>query len=817
MTLMLKPTMDYKPIDAPETLKQLESSVKGLASGEAEARAARFGRNEITEKKTDDIAMFLGNFWNPMAWLLEFAVFLTYIMGDHFDAIIIFLLLFSNAVIEFLNDRSSRKALNLLKKKLVLKTNTLRDGSWSVREACELVPGDIVTVGLGDVVPADLKVIEGELSVDQAALTGESLPVNVKGSGLLYTGSVIKRGEATCVVLNTGMRTYFGKTVELVDIAKPKSRQQEVMLKICDYTIQMGAAAFLLIVLYALDIDTTLRTVMTFAVLFIGGGIPVALPIMFTVSQAKGAGELAQKNILVTKLNAMENAASVQVLCLDKTGTITMNDLEVSEAVPFSGISKGDVVLYSFYASNGSSKDAIDQAVIKYARKEGVDTKGCSQLSFTPFEPATKRSEAMVKTPSSKGKQFKVMKGAPQVLMSLCKGMTDKDRKAVQAKIDSLSATGCRVLGVARSACGKPDDVEFAGLLALSDPIRPDTKEMIMAMRANGVRPLMLTGDSLPVAKEIAEQAGIGPNIVRASDLRDLPEGEKRKAIASIDGLAEIYPEDKFAVVKHLQSLGYMVGMTGDGVNDAPALKQAEMGIAVSNSTDVAKAAASLVLLDPGIRVIEEAVMTSRRIYERMLTWTLNKIVKVVQFLALLTLGFVWFHDVIVSISGLLILVLVNDFMTMSLAMDNAKSARSPNKWNVKNIMLSCIIIGLLFFLEGVAAIVVGLEYFHLDFEGIKTITLLGLVYTSQFRLFIVRERDWFWSSWPCKEVLITIAFTLVVFTLMALHGVVMEPLSSDAVAFSFVLALVATLLFDIPKYYAFRWFGLVQDGKARG
>ena len=802
----IRKVQEFKDIPTKEALNLLNAKETGLTASEAASRTKAFGFNEVAEKKRNAAKEFLLKFWGPMAWLLEIAAILAYAIGDHGDAYLIFALLLMNTIISYVNESNSHKALELLKKKLSVKARVLRDGKWELKDARELLPGDIINVRLGDVIPADAKIISGDVSADQSALTGESLPVEAKESALLFTGSVIKRGEAKCVVAGTGMNTYFGKTVELVNIAKPKSRQEEIMLTIVKYMMYLSIMAFIIVLISGIRSDVGPLIIATFAVLYIGGGVPAALPAMFTIAQATGATQLAKKGILVTRLDAMENAASVEVLCMDKTGTITMNELQVSGAIPSPGFTEEDVILNAALASNEESKDAIDTAILDYAKAQKVSIGEFKRLSFTPFDPSTKRTEAVMQ---SKGRRFRAVKGAPQIVLSLCKAATPRARDEATKAIQGLSLKGCRTLAVARSEDGKPDTLKFVGLIALSDPLRPDSKTMISEMRNSGVRPMMLTGDNIAVAKEIAAQAGIGNNVIRISELNSMLEKEQAEDVDRCNGIAEIYPEDKFRIVKLLQSRGEMVGMTGDGVNDAPALKQAEMGVAVSNATDVAKAAASMVLMEPGTRVMIEAIIVSRQIYQRMLTWAINKVTKSIQFLVLLTIGFFWFHDNIVSLSGLMLVVFANDFMTMSLATDNASSTNNPNKWNIMNITMASAALGLLLVIQGLIAMYVATAYFKMDLDGLRTYMVMLLVYTSQMRVLIVRERRHFWSSMPGRDLLITVLATMVVFTLVGAYGWIMDPVPVDALAFLFVFSALFTMLMDFPKYYVFRKLGI--------
>ncbi|VVB56875.1 Copper-exporting P-type ATPase B [uncultured archaeon] len=793
---------DFKQMKVPAVLAALSASERGLSSSDVQARIQQYGYNEVAEKRPNVVLEFLSHFWGPIPWLLEFATILCYFIGNRFDAMVLAFIVLLNGSVAFHNEHDSQQALLLLKKKLTIKAHVLRDGKWETLEARELVPGDILTIGLGDVVPADAKIISGGVSADQAALTGESLPVELRESGLLYTGSIIKRGEAKCVVVNTGMRTFFGKTVELVNIAKPKSKTEEIMFSISKYVTYIGIVLFAVILVFALSIDVKASVILTFAVLFIGGGIPAALPMMFTIAQSKGATDLSKRSILVTKLDSIENAASIEVLCLDKTGTITMNELEVRDAVPLGGCKQDELLALSALASSAESKDAIDTVVLSYASRNRVNLSGYSQLSYTPFEPATKRAEALVKF---KGQRFKVMKGAPQTVMGLCKGLTAAQKQAITKRIESFSLSGCRVLAVAKSAPNQLNRLKLCGLLALADPLRPDSAETIAALREAGIRPIMLTGDNIAVAREIAKQAGIGERIVRISEIKSLPASEQAGAVLACNGIAEIYPEDKFWVVKLIQSAGKMVGMTGDGVNDAPALKQAELGIAVSNSTDVAKAAASMVLTEPGTKVILEAVRTSREIYQRMLTWTLKKIARSIQFMPLLMVGFFLFHDVVVSITGLVLLMIVNDFLTMTLAVDNSRASKKPNDWNLKNITLASVAVGAFFFLIGLAVFFMGVQYFKLDLAGMQTLILLGLVYSGQMGIYIIRERGHFWQSWPNRAVAAILWFAVLVFTGLGLFGVDMAPLTLEQVGAALAICAAGLILTDFPKQWIYQ------------
>jgi H+-transporting ATPase len=805
-SLTIKNTSEYKEASVTDTLKLLQSSINGLTESETQQRLKKYGFNEVSEKKQNSILAFLKRYWGPMPWLLELAIILSVVLKHYLEAGIIFALLTINTVIGQIQSRGSQKALTALKKRLAINARVLRDGNWSTKEAREIVPGDIISIGLGDIVPADAKIISGDLSIDQSILTGESLPVYARESAIIYSGSVVKRGEAKCVVVNTGANTYFGKTAELVKTAKPKSHQEQIMLAIVKYMMLLGIGALILVAIYAVIIGTGFLSIITFAIIFLMGAVPVALPAVLAIVQSVGAVELSKKGVLVTRLDSIEDAASIDILCLDKTGTITQNKLSVGEVIPFGNVTQNDVIMMAGLACQERSKDTIDTALLEYSRSININPEAHTCVSFTPFEPATKRSEAVI---ASGEKTFRVIKGAPQTVISLCKTLDETSKKKLNQKVEELSQKGYRALGVARATVEDLEDIQFVGLISLADPPRPDSKGMIEGMRELGVKPLMLTGDNIAIAKEIALQVGIGDKIIRMDDIRNLNETEQAKIIDESDGFAEIYPEDKYKIVKLLQSKGHMVGMTGDGVNDAPALKQAELGIAVNSATDVAKASASMVLTESGIAVIIDAIKISRHIYQRMLTWVINKVTKVIQVIGLLTIGFFWFHDLVVSLLGMTLLIFANDFVTMSLATDNVNYTAKPNNWNVKNITFASLIVGALLVVEGSVALFIGSYYFHFPLEQLQTFTVLMLIFTSQFRVYIVRERKYFWSSRPGRELALSTIGAVVVFTLLGIYGLIIPALTPYKVLFVLGYSALFTLAIDFPKYEAFKKFGL--------
>ncbi len=822
-----------------ENLAKLNARREGLSSAEAATRLATYGRNALEEKKTRPILEFLKRFWGPMPWLLEIAIVLAAFLGHVTEAIIILFLLSVNAVIGFVHEQSSAKALELLKKRLAMNARALRDGKWQPIDATLLVPGDIILVKLGDIIPADAQILSGSLSVDESALTGESLPAELGVGGMLHASSIARRGEATCLVLNTGSATFFGKTAGLVSGAKPASHQEQVMLTIVRSMMYLGLVASVFVGIYAIVLHISFLIMLTFIVTFLIGAVPVALPAVLTIVQAATGSQMAEQGALVTRLDAIEDAASISVVCFDKTGTITQNKLSVVATAAASGYRDDDVLRTAALASNAQDSDLIDSAAIAAAASRHLLSGGCTQKSYTPFSPETRRTEALI---LCEGQHYHVVKGAVPEILALCAENDPSIRVSAEKSVAEFAGKGYRTLAVARAPAEAdaeislepangatntaantaadaspaapanapppvPPAFSFVGILALADPIRPDSTSMISDLRALKVKPIMLTGDSLAIARQISIEAGIGPGIISIKELDGLSESDQAKKVAQVDGFAEIFPEDKFRIVTLLQKSGLMVGMTGDGVNDAPALKQAEMGIAVSNATDVAKASASVVLTREGVGVIVQAIRLSRRTYQRMLTWVINKVTKVVQVLGLLVAGFFMFKDMILSMLGMSLLVFANDFVTMSLATDNARDAQAPNTWKVKNITLASLAVGVLLIAQGIVAIFLAKNGLALDYAHVQTFVLLTLVFTSQFRVLIVRERRCAWDSMPGKALLMSTGGTIALFFAMGAIGFIIPSLGAKETAIALAYSLAFTALLDCPKRLFFRLF----------
>src|ERR1700691_5677407 len=607
---------DLKILPVAEVQKRLDSSPNGLTQAEAEKRLAKDGPNEISEKKTNAFLKFLTYFWGPIPWMIEVAVILSGIVKHWPDFFIILVLLMSNAVVGFWEERSAGNAIAALKAKLATKTRVKRDRKWVTPPARELVPGDVIQLKQGDIVPADARLLDGDpMSVDQSALTGESLPATRNPGEAVFSGSIIRRGQSTALVYATGTNTYFGKTAQLVEKAHSVSHFQKAVLKIGNYLIILALSLVAVIIGFAIYRGDPILSTLQFALVLTVAAIPVAMPTVLSVTMAVGARLLAKKQAVVSRLVAIEELAGVDILCADKTGTLTQNKLTLGDPFCVPNVTAAQVILNGALASRADNDDTIDLAVLSGV-KDTAALKSYQILHFTPFDPVHKRTEAQVK--DKDGKAFKVTKGAPQVILALA-GNAGEDKAAIEKAVNEFAARGFRSLGVARAEGDGP--WQFAGVLPLFDPPREDAKATIATALKMGVKIKMVTGDALAIAQETAKKLDLGANILDASSLGDSKKQESAAVAESIekaDGFAQVFPEHKFHIVDVLQKRGHIVGMTGDGVNDAPALKKADCGIAVSSATDAARAASAIVLMTPGLSVIIDAIKESRKVVQRM-------------------------------------------------------------------------------------------------------------------------------------------------------------------------------------------------------
>lgn len=789
-------------------VKQFTTNLeKGLSLKEVQKRIGEYGYNEVPEIKQRRITRFARNFWGSIAWMLEITILLCLLLVKYFEATVVAFLLIFNSVIGFAQEEKANSALDFLKQKLKINAKVKRDGKWTMIPARELVPGDIIRLRAGDFVPADVEVAEGTVEVDQSALTGESVSVEKNIKDVIFSGSTIKRGEITGVVTSTGPKTYFGKTVELVQIAKPKSHMEEMIRKVTKWLIVMIGILLLIEFAYAILNGINLLAILPLAVVLLMSAVPVALPTMFAISMALGSLELAKKGVLVTRLSANEDSASMDVLCVDKTGTMTMNKLSITDIKAVEDYKKEDVILYGALASQEANQDPIDLAFISEARNRKIPLDSYSQKNFVPFDPSTRRTEATVERD---GQKFLVTKGAINAIASLSNNCQEECLR-LEKDVEDLSSRGYRVLAVAKGT--EKNSTRVVGIVALYDKPRLDSPTLVKELRELGISVKMLTGDAQPIAKEIAEQLGLGSNTTKMSDLKDTKnENKLSRIIEQSECFAEIYPEEKYHIVESLQKSNHTVGMTGDGVNDAPALKQAEVGIAVSNATDAAKESASLVLTTEGLGGIVDSVKAGRRIYQRILTYTLNKIVKTFQVAVFIILAFLVTGQNVVSLFSITLFLFLVDFVTISLATDNAMYSLKPNKWDVKAMVKLSVVLGVLMIVESMILLFIG-NYFELynNNNELYTYVLDFLVFFGLFSVIILRERRRFWKSKPSKILTLSILLDVIVVSLISILGLYeLAPIGIIGTLVVFTLTLAFCLLVnDFVKVFLIRKFGL--------
>jgi plasma-membrane proton-efflux P-type ATPase len=762
---------DIASASVPDTLAALQVNPDtGLTPAEVEARRKEHGYNEVAVHKEHPVRAFLGKFWGLSAWMLELIVVLSAFLHKYSDLAVVSALLVVNAVVGFVQERRAAGVVETLRRRLQVSARVLREGNWEVAPARDLVPGDIVRVRPGDIVPADVKLLTGALSVDQSALTGESKDVDMAPGKALSSGSVVRRGEGNGVVMLTGAKTYFGRTTELVQEARPKLHIDAVVAKIVRWLFLVVGVLLAAVVVMSVVRGTSLLEMIPLVLILLMSAIPLSLPVMFTVAMAVGSKELAKRGVLVTRLSAAEDAATMDVLCVDKTGTITMNQLAVMGVIPLEHATEADVLFAGAVASQEANQDPLDLAFLAAAKeRHSFDGRPpVTPVSFSPFDAENRRTEAVVE---QSGQRLRMMKGAVRSVAEAC-GLQAPAIEAVEARVSESALKGYRTLAVARGP--ETGTLTLVGLVTLYDPPRPDAKQLIAELRDLGVPVKMLTGDALPVASEIARGVGL-PNIRRMADLKAAGSAAGHDAadvLAGADGLAEVFPEDKYTVVKHLQAGGHVTGMTGDGVNDAPALRQAEVGIAVSTATDVAKGAASVVLTEPGLTNIVALVEQGRTIYQRILTYIVNKISRTILKTAFVAIAFLATGKFVISAFAMLLLVFITDFAKISLATDRVRPSRTPETWNIGRLIAVAAVLGALMVAEALLALWIGWSRFGLagNDGALTTFSFLTLLYFAALSIVSARERRWFWTTRPSKLVVAAVvAETLVGTSLMFL------------------------------------------------
>jgi H+-transporting ATPase len=812
------PKDDLKTLPMAEVEKKLGSSPDGLTDAEAKKRLAQYGPNEIAEKKTNLILKFLSYFWGPIPWMIEAAVILSGVVRHWPDFVIILVLLFANAIIGFWEERQAGNAIAALKKRLAIVSKAKRDGKWINPPARELVPGDVIRLRLGDIIPADARLLAGdEVAVDQSALTGESLPATHKSGDAVFSGSIMRRGEIDALVYATGTQTYFGKTAQLVEQAQSVSHFQRAVLRIGKYLIILAVALVAVIVAVALFRgDPLLHAVppadpiLLFALVLTVAAIPVAMPTVLSVTMAVGARLLAKKEAIVSRLVAIEELAGVDILCSDKTGTLTQNKLALGDPFCVNGIPPDQIILAGALASRAEDKDTIDLAVLG-GLKDNKVLQAYQILHFTPFDPVHKRTEATVK--GADGKKFDVAKGAPQVILKMSINAGEVQAGTDKA-ITDFAGRGYRSLGVARA--DEKGKWKFLGILPLSDPPRPSAKATITSAKEMGVSIKMVTGDQIAIAREMSKELGLGTNILDASGLGDSKKKEtpeETRLVEKADGFAQVFPENKYHIIDLLQKAGHIVGMTGDGVNDAPALKKADCGIAVSGATDAARAAASIVLLTDGLSVIIDAIKESRRIFQRMNSYAIYRIAETLRVLFFMTLAILVFNFYPVTAVMIVMIALLNDGAILSIAYDNVQYRNKPEAWNMKLVLGVSTVLGLIGVVAAFGLFYLGERVFKLDRLHIQTMMYLKLSVAGHLTIFLTRTRGPFWSIKPAKILWIAVLGTQILATLIAVYGFFMAPLGWPWALFVWGYALAWFLLNDRIKLLAYRIFDPVTAG----
>lgn len=775
---------------------------QGLTSAEAQTRASQYGPNAIEEKKKGQLSMFLAYFWGPMPWMIEAAAIMSVLVKDYVDFTIIMALLLFNGLLGFWQEHQASNALDALKSALAEQAEVLRDGKWQSIAAKTLVPGDVVRIRLGDVAPADLRLFEGDyVDADQSALTGESLPVSKQIGDEVYSGSIIKKGEMSGVVIGTGANTFFGRTAKLVQSAGSPSHFAKANEIIGDVLIVLALALAVVMVAVQLSRGADILRLAEFSLLLLVASIPVAMPAVLSMTMAMGAKELAAQKAIVSRLEAIEELAGIETLFSDKTGTLTQNILTLGDPVVWGNAKPEDVVLAGSLASKAEDKDPIDLAVIQ-ALKEPSELKQYLQVAYSPFDPVAKRTEATIKDPS--GHTFKVAKGMPPVIFNLAKLAGDDLAKALRI-VSDFAAKGYRTLAAART-----DDSGawvLLGILPMFDPPRVDSKETIARAEAYGVTVKMVTGDDVAIGRTIAEELGLGSNIVAATDIFTTEVGkgdiplELARRVDTAQGYGRVFPEHKWAIVKSAQELGHIVGMTGDGVNDAPALKQADVGIAVSGATAAARAAASLILTAPGLSVIIRGIEEARRTFERMMGYAYYRIAMTLNIMVFIVLGVVLFNFQALTPIMIIVLALLDDVPVMLIAFDNATIEPKPVKWDMHRVMLTSAILSVVGIVQSIGLLLHLHRVVHLPFDQVQTGVFMQLVIGGHLLLFSTRAKGPFWKPpFPAAKLFWAITGTQAFAALMAANGWLIPSIPWRLIGFIWLYNLVWLFIVDLVK-----------------
>jgi H+-transporting ATPase len=808
--------IDYEKLSIEDVIKQVNVDPKtGLTNDEATKRLEQYGANALEEQKKNPWLMFGKFFWGPMPWMIEAAAVMSIFVKDWVDFSIILVLLFFNAILGYWHERAAGNALDALKNALAQEAQVLRENKWQTILAKMLVPGDIIRIRLGNVVPADVKIFEGDyLDVDQSALTGESLPVSKKAGDLAYSGSIAKKGEVSAIVIGTGSQTFFGRTAGLVQSAGAKSNFVEANNKIGDFLIILAVFLAAIMVVVQLNHGDDFLRIAEFALLLLVAAIPVAMPAVLSMTMAMGAKVLAVEKAIVSQLDCIEELAGISTLFSDKTGTLTQNKLTLGEPVVWGSSTANEIILAGSLASKEEDQDPIDLAVIQ-ALKDQNELKSYQQLSFTPFDPVTKRTEAMVK--DSSGKQFKVSKGMPPVIFKLT-GISDSDLDKANQIVSDYAVKGYRTLASAKT--DENGNWILLGILPMYDPPRVDSKETIAKAQEYGVKVKMVTGDDVAIGKTIAENLGLGTNIVAATDIftSEVGKGEIPADVVSrvnaAEGFGRVFPEHKWAIVKSAQQSGQIVGMTGDGVNDSPALKQANVGIAVSGATEAARAAAGLILTAPGLSVIIRGIEEARRTFQRMMGYAYYRIAMTISIMIFVVSVVILYGFQILTPIMIILLALLDDLPVMMIAYDNANVPPRPTKWDMQRVL----VVSFLLALVGVVQSAGLLRYLHHDLnlgkEVLQTAMFMQLVVAGHLLLFCTRStKSFFQRPFPEWKLFTAIMGTQVVAAFMAANGILVYKIEWSLIGLIWMYNLVWLFIVDFIK----RGFYYMYDNRVIG
>ncbi|MGD0238002.1 MAG: HAD-IC family P-type ATPase [Syntrophorhabdales bacterium] len=762
-------------------------SATGLTSDEARRRLAAYGTNAVQDVVQHPINRALRKLWAPVPWMLEAAVLMQLALGEYGEASAIVFLLVFNAGLGFFQEGRAQATLEALKSRLAVTASARRDGVWKTLSAAELVQGDVVKLSLGAVVPADVRLIDGSVLVDQSMLTGESVPIEAGPGFETYASALIRRGEAVAEVIATGARTKFGRSAELVRTAHLESTEQKAIFRVVRNLALFNGGVILLLIAYAVHLAMPLAQIAPLVLVAVLASIPVALPSMFTLAATVGARAVARRGVLPTRLSALDEAAGMDVLCADKTGTLTRNELAVTACHALPRFDEGQILAMAALASSDGGADPLDSAI--RAASQPANVARWKLVTFTPFDPTRKMSEAAVI--DTEGNPMRIVKGAFAAVAAIA-----ESSPPASAMVEDLQAKGFRVLVV---AVGSAEPLRIAGVIALSDPPREDSAALIAQLHGLGVRTVMVTGDAPVTARVVADAVGItGPNCATVPLPRDIRAEE-------FGVFAGVLPEDKYALVQAFQRGGHVVGMCGDGANDAPALRQAQMGIAVFTATDVAKSAAGIVLTQPGLGGIVAAVQEGRTTFQRILTYTFRSIVhKVVQVLLLLA-GLVISGTAVLTPLLMVLMMVAGDFFALSSATDNVRASSIPNVWRIGNLTIAAIILGFCDLVFCIAILAAGRFALDLDSDALRTLTVVTLVYSGQSIFYVSRERRHLWSSRPGSWLIASSILDIALFSTLATQGILMAPLPATIVACVFGAAIVLAFCLDTVKVMLFR------------